>query len=155
MYCNQSWLKKKNDLSKQLLRLCSVSFSNLNIGDLEKLQISYLLPHETDNSNACRNLGPRSSDHTRKANMRHVRRRQWEWVRRVTVPCEAEDTVERRSYDTIGQLCSASYVVRSASAKFGRHAGKMKFGTQDEEWTSIAIIRRAILRACLSICNMQ
>ena len=49
------------------------------------------------------------------------------------VPCEAEDTVERRSYNTIGQLCSSSYVVRSTSAKFGLHAGNTKFGIQDEE----------------------
>lgn len=30
------------------------------------------------------------------------------------------------------QACSAFYVVRSASAKFGLHAGNMKFHTQNE-----------------------
>jgi hypothetical protein len=49
------------------------------------------------------------------------------------VPCEAEDTVERQSYNTIGQLCSTCYVVRATFVKFGLHAGNMKFGIQDEE----------------------
>jgi hypothetical protein len=33
----------------------------------------------------------------------------------------------------LDQACSTFYVVRAASAKFGLHAGNMKFNTQNEK----------------------